>query len=64
VDIRTTARVEQGRWALGVRGVYGRDGGLGLARFLAVRPLSGHMHANGLLWYAGMAGAGCMGLTT
>jgi hypothetical protein len=26
-----------------------RDGGLGLARFVAVCPLSGHMHANGLL---------------
>jgi hypothetical protein len=33
------------------------DGGLGLVRFLAVCPLGGHMHANGLLWYAGMAGA-------
>jgi hypothetical protein len=41
-----------------------RDGGLGLARFLAVCPLDGHMHANGLLWHAGMAGAACMGLTT
>ena len=41
-----------------------RDGGLGLARFLVVCPLGGHMHANGLLWYAGMAGAACMGLTT
>jgi hypothetical protein len=30
----------------------GRDGGLGLARFLAVCPLGGHMCANGLLWYA------------
>jgi hypothetical protein len=42
-----------------------RDGGLGrLARFSAVCPLGGHMYANGLLWYAGMAGAACMGLTT
>jgi hypothetical protein len=40
-----------------------RDGGLGLARFSAVCPLGGHMYANGLLWYAGMAGAACMGLT-
>jgi hypothetical protein len=38
-----------------------RDGGLGLARFSAVCPLGGHMYANGLLLYAGMAGAACMG---
>jgi hypothetical protein len=36
------------------------DGGLGLARFSAVFPLAGHMYANDLLWYAGMAGAACM----
>jgi hypothetical protein len=41
-----------------------RDGGLGLARSSAVFPLGGHMYANGLLWYAGMAGAACMGLIT
>ena len=41
-----------------------RDGGLGLARFSAVCLLGGHMYANGLVWYAGMAGAACMGLTT
>jgi hypothetical protein len=40
------------------------DGGLGLARFSAVCPLGGHMYANGLLWYADMAGAACMDLTT
>jgi hypothetical protein len=28
-----------------------RDGGLGLARFSAVCPLGGHMHANGLLYF-------------
>jgi hypothetical protein len=36
-----------------------RGGGLGLARFSAVCPLGGHMHANGLLWYAYMAGGRC-----
>jgi hypothetical protein len=41
-----------------------RDGGLGLARFTAVSPLGGYMYANGLLGYAGMAGAACMGITT
>jgi hypothetical protein len=41
-----------------------RDGGLGLARFSAICPLGGHMYANGLLWYAGVAGAACMGLIT
>jgi hypothetical protein len=40
-----------------------RDGGLGLAWSLAVCPLGGHMHANGLLWHAGIADAACMGLT-
>jgi hypothetical protein len=40
------------------------DGGLSLARSSAVRPLGGHICANGLLWHLGMAGAACMGLTT
>jgi hypothetical protein len=40
------------------------NGGLGLARSLAVCPLVGHTHANGLLWHAGMAGAAYIGPTT
>jgi hypothetical protein len=60
------ARVIVGRISWLRRARLERDGGLGLALFLAVCPLGGHMHANGLLWHAGMpvAGAACMGLTT
>jgi hypothetical protein len=63
MGLPTDARSE-GNFLWGLKLSEERDGGLGLARFLAVCPLGGRMCANGLLWYAGMAGAACMGLTT
>ena len=45
------SRKSVGPWGLfsGLKLSGERDGGLGLARFLAVCPLDGHMHANGLM---------------
>jgi hypothetical protein len=62
--VRLENPLGRGNFFSGLKLSWERDGGLGLARFFAVCPLGGHMHANGLLWYAGMAGAACMGLTT
>jgi hypothetical protein len=62
--VRLENPLGRGNFVSGLKLSGERDDGLGLARFLAVCPLDGHMHANGLLWHAGMAGAACMGLTT
>jgi hypothetical protein len=62
--VRLENPLSHGNFLSGLKLSGERDGGLGLARFSAVCPLGGHMYANGLWWYAGMAGAACMGLTT
>jgi hypothetical protein len=61
--VRLENPLGHGKFSSGLKLSGERDGGLGLARFLAVCPLGGHMCVNGLLWHAGMAGAACMGLT-
>jgi hypothetical protein len=62
--VRLENPLGHGNFSAGLKLSGERDGGLSLARFSAVCPLGGHMCANGLWWYAGMAGAACNGLTT